>query len=73
MDKEVAKVNNASNSLSGSMSGFASRPEPLEWDTTALDDAYDRFREIQDNIRNGDMSANIEINNNNEMEKLIRI
>ena len=70
LDKEVAKVNNTSKSLSGSMSGFGS-PEPLEWDTTALDDAYDRFREIQDNIRNGDMSANIEITGNNEMEKLI--
>ena len=70
LDKEVAKVNNTSNSLSGLMSGFGS-PEPLEWDTTALDDAYDRFREIQDNIRNGDMSANIEITGNNEMEKLI--
>ena len=70
LDKEVAKVNNTSQSLGGSMSGFGS-PEPLEWDTTALDDAYDRFREIQDNIRNGDMSANIEITGNNEMEKLI--
>ena len=70
LDKEVAKVNNTTSSLSGTLSGL-NMSGSLEWDTSALDDASGRIKEIQDNISSGDMSANIEITGNNEMEKLM--
>ena len=70
LDKEVAKVNNTTSSLSSTMSGL-NMSGSLEWDTSALDDASGRIKEIQDNISSGDMSANIEITGNNEMEKLM--
>ena len=70
LDKEVAKVNNTTSSLSGTLSGL-NKSGSLEWDTSALDDASGRIKEIQDNISSGDMSANIEITGNNEMEKLM--
>ena len=70
LDEGVAKVNSTASELTGQFAKFDS-PPPLEFDTSAIDNAATKFRQIQDNIRAGDMAANIEITGDNQMEKII--